>query len=75
MITLYTIHSVLALRLHCLYDNRRLDCFLVVLLISAVAAEVYTLVTFAPGSGSVNVGLNIGRICDTYEISEVSLVW
>ena len=75
MVTLYTVHSILVLRLYGLYGSKRLVYLLLTFLCVAFAAEVYVLVAYAPNSISIDVGMHVGRACMVTDTSKTGFVW
>ena len=75
IISLYTTHSILVLRLNGLYRSKKVAYTLATLLGLAFAVEVYILLMFALNSYELDINFNIGRICVVSDTSKVAFVW
>ena len=75
MLALYSLHSILILRLYGLYGSAKLAYFLLSLLCLACAAEIYVLLTDASNYIEVDVGFGIGNTCVLDGPVKLSFVW
>ena len=75
IVTIYTVHIILVLRLYGLYGNKRLMYALSAFLCLSFVAEVYVVVTLAPNSTVVDLGPRIGRVCVPTVADELPFIW
>ena len=75
MITIYTVHSILILRLYGIYGSKKLVYILCALLGVSLAVEIYVIVKFAPKFLEVDLGPSIGHVCVTAQTRNMAFIW
>ena len=72
---IFSLHTILILRLYGLYGCKKLMYALLLLLGSTTAAELYIALSYAPHSTTLSLGLGVGGICQPDFLPKLTLIW